>query len=82
MKSSANLEIVRVSIPKGQLGEGAPADETHYKANVDVLLVIDAVEFSTAMVPDVDVHDWRHRFRRARAANPPPRDRGGSRFAR
>lgn len=32
--------------------EGAPADEAHYKANVDVLLAIDAVELSTAMAPD------------------------------
>jgi hypothetical protein len=31
--------------------EGAPADEAHYKANVDVLLAIDAVELSTAMAP-------------------------------
>ena len=35
--------------------EGAPADEAHYKANVDVLLAIDAVELSTAMAPDVIV---------------------------
>lgn len=35
--------------------EGAPADEAHYKANVDVLLAIDAVELSTAMAPDVVV---------------------------
>lgn len=35
--------------------DGAPADEAHYKANVDVLLAIDAVELSTAMAPDVVV---------------------------
>ena len=35
--------------------EGAPADEAHYKANVDVLMAIDAVELSTAMAPDVVV---------------------------
>lgn len=31
--------------------EGAPADEAHYKANVDVLMAIDAVELTTAMQP-------------------------------
>ena len=35
--------------------EGAPADEAHYKANVDVLLAIDAVELTNAMAPDVVV---------------------------
>ena len=35
--------------------EGAPADEAHYKANVDVLMAIDAVELTTAMAPDVIV---------------------------
>ncbi len=35
--------------------DGAPADEAHYKANVDVLMAIDAIELSTAMVPDVVV---------------------------
>ena len=35
--------------------EGAPADEAHYKANVDVLMAIDAMELSTAMAPDVVV---------------------------
>ncbi len=35
--------------------EGAPADEAHYKANVDVLMAIDAIELSTAMAPDVVV---------------------------
>ena len=35
--------------------EGAPADDSHYKANVDVLMAIDGVELSTAMSPDVVV---------------------------
>ncbi len=33
--------------------DGAPTDEDHYKANVDVTMAIDAVELSTAMQPDV-----------------------------
>lgn len=33
--------------------EGSPADEGHYKANVDVLMAIDAVELSVEMRPDV-----------------------------
>lgn len=32
--------------------EGAPADTSHYKANVDVLLAIDGLELSEAMRPD------------------------------
>jgi uncharacterized LabA/DUF88 family protein len=35
--------------------DGAPADEAHYKANVDVLMAIDGVELSTQMEPDVVV---------------------------
>lgn len=35
--------------------EGAPADEAHYKANVDVLMAIDALELATAMQPDAVV---------------------------
>lgn len=35
--------------------EGAPADAAHYKANVDVLMAIDALELTTAMQPDVVV---------------------------
>ena len=35
--------------------DGAPVDESHYKANVDVMMAIDAVELSTAMNPDVIV---------------------------
>ena len=35
--------------------DGAPAAESHYKANVDVLLAIDGVELSTEMRPDVVV---------------------------
>lgn len=35
--------------------EGSPADEGHYKANVDVLMAIDAVELSVEMHPDVVV---------------------------
>lgn len=35
--------------------DGSPADATHYKANVDVLMAIDAVELSVEMRPDVVV---------------------------
>src|SRR3954463_6619848 len=33
--------------------DGAPAEEGHYKANVDVLMAIDALELSLEMRPDV-----------------------------
>src|SRR3954464_5223783 len=33
--------------------DGAPAEEGHYKANVDVLMAIDALELSGEMQPDV-----------------------------
>ena len=33
--------------------DGAPADEGHYKANVDVMMAIDALELSLEMQPDV-----------------------------
>src|SRR5204862_7682610 len=33
--------------------EGAPAEEGRYKANVDVMMAIDALELSVAMNPDV-----------------------------
>jgi uncharacterized LabA/DUF88 family protein len=33
--------------------DGSPADEGHYKSNVDVMMAIDAIELSTAMQPDV-----------------------------
>jgi uncharacterized LabA/DUF88 family protein len=35
--------------------DGSPSEEGHYKANVDVLMAIDAVELSTAMQPEVVV---------------------------
>jgi len=35
--------------------EGSPAEEKHYKANVDVLMAIDAVELSVEMHPDIVV---------------------------
>ena len=35
--------------------DGSPAEEGHYKSNVDVMMAIDAVELSTAMKPDVVV---------------------------
>src|SRR5437762_1250977 len=35
--------------------DGAPAEEGHYKANVDVIMAIDAVELSVEMRPDVVV---------------------------
>ncbi|MEA3207113.1 MAG: hypothetical protein QOE70_170 [Chthoniobacter sp.] len=35
--------------------DGSPAEEDHYKANVDVLMAIDAVELSVEMRPDVVV---------------------------
>ncbi|MEO6871293.1 MAG: NYN domain-containing protein [Chthoniobacterales bacterium] len=33
--------------------DGAPADEGHYKANVDVMMAIDALELSNEMRPDI-----------------------------
>src|SRR3982751_1953881 len=33
--------------------DGSPADQGHYKANVDVMMAIDALELSVAMQPDV-----------------------------
>ena len=33
--------------------DGAPAEEGHYKANVDVMMAIDALELSSEMQPDV-----------------------------
>lgn len=33
--------------------DGSPAEEGHYKANVDVMMAIDAIELSEAMQPDV-----------------------------
>ena len=33
--------------------DGAPAEEGHYKANVDVMMAIDALELSIEMRPDV-----------------------------
>ncbi|MES2570971.1 MAG: NYN domain-containing protein, partial [Verrucomicrobiota bacterium] len=35
--------------------DGSPTDEKHYKANIDVLMAIDAVELSVEMRPDVVV---------------------------
>jgi uncharacterized protein (TIGR00288 family) len=35
--------------------DGSPGAESHYKANVDVLMAIDAVELSVEMNPDVVV---------------------------
>jgi uncharacterized LabA/DUF88 family protein len=33
--------------------DGSPAEEGHYKANVDVMMTIDAIELSVAMRPDI-----------------------------
>ncbi|MFN2541259.1 MAG: NYN domain-containing protein [Chthoniobacterales bacterium] len=33
--------------------DGSPAEEGHYKANVDVMMAIDAMELSIAMRPDI-----------------------------
>ena len=33
--------------------DGSPAEEGHYKSNVDVMMAIDGVELSAAMQPDV-----------------------------
>src|ERR1035437_8272438 len=33
--------------------DGSPAEEGHYKANVDVMMAIDAVELSVEMRPDI-----------------------------
>lgn len=35
--------------------DGSPAEEGHYKSNVDVMMAIDAVELSAAMRPDLVV---------------------------
>ena len=35
--------------------DGSPQDATHYKANVDVMMAVDAMELSAAMRPDVVV---------------------------
>src|ERR1041385_1263835 len=35
--------------------DGAPAEEGHYKANVDIMMAIDALELSVEMEPDVVV---------------------------
>jgi uncharacterized LabA/DUF88 family protein len=35
--------------------DGSPADASHYKANVDVMMAIDAVELSAQIRPDVVV---------------------------
>ena len=35
--------------------DGSPADASHYKANVDVMMAIDAVELSAQIQPDVVV---------------------------
>src|SRR5437773_7408491 len=35
--------------------DGSPAEEGHYKANVDVMMAIDAVELSVEMHPDIVV---------------------------
>ena len=35
--------------------DGSPSEEGHYKANVDVMMAIDAVELSSAIEPDVVV---------------------------
>ncbi len=35
--------------------DGAPAEEGHYKANVDVMMAIDALELATLIKPDVVV---------------------------
>ena len=32
--------------------DGSPAEEGHYKANVDVMMAIDAIELSVEMRPD------------------------------
>ena len=36
-----------------QTKDGSPAEEGHYKANIDVMMAIDAVELSVEMKPDV-----------------------------
>jgi len=35
--------------------DGSPQDASHYKANVDVMMAVDAVELSASMQPDVIV---------------------------
>jgi len=46
--------------------DGAPAEEGRYKANVDVMMAIDALELSVEMRPDVVILNRRRRFRLSR----------------
>src|SRR5436853_5613570 len=39
--------------------DGAPAEEGRYKANVDVMMAIDALELSVEMQPDVVILDGK-----------------------
>ena len=62
--------------------DGAPAEEGHYKANVDVMMAIDALELSIEMRPDVVILvTGRRRFRLSRYQAAPARDPCGSRIS-
>ena len=62
--------------------DGAPAEEGHYKANVDVMMAIDALELSIEMRPDVVILvTGRRRFRLSRHQAAPARDPRGSRIS-
>ena len=55
--------------------DGAPAEEGHYKANVDVMMAIDALELSVEMQPDVVIlvtgdADFAYRHQNAPARDP------------
>ena len=62
--------------------DGAPAEEGHYKANVDVMMAIDALELSIEMRTRCrDSREWRRRFRLSRYQAPPARNPRGSRVS-
>ena len=58
--------------------DGAPAEEGHYEANVNVMMAIDALELSARRG---DSRDWRRRFRLSRHQAAPARDPRGSRIS-
>jgi hypothetical protein len=58
--------------------EGSPGDGKHYKANVDVMMAIYAVELSAQICPDRSLGDRRCRLRASSIAAPPARDSRGS----
>ena len=62
--------------------DGAPAEEGHYKANVDVMMAIDALELSVEMRPDVVILVTGDADFAYLATKLPARDPRGSRVGR